>query len=49
MRNVKDGETGGNFFSRTVRKVRGFTSRLFYIVGLVWEASPMALIAMCLL
>ena len=44
-----DDSKSGNVFSRTFAKVRGFLSRLFYIVGLVWEASPISLIIMCLL
>lgn len=32
-----------------IRRLKGFTSRLGYIIGLVWEASPKILIAMCLL
>lgn len=32
-----------------IRRIKGFTSRLGYIIGLVWEASPKILIAMCLL
>ena len=35
--------------SRLTSKMHRFLSRLFYIVGLVWEASPFALIAMALL
>ena len=31
------------------RRVKGFLSRLFYIVSLVWEASPAILILLCLL
>lgn len=32
-----------------IRRVKSFASRLLYIIGLVWEASPKILIAMCLL
>ena len=32
-----------------VKKIKGFTSRLFYIISLVWKASPPILITMCLL
>ena len=32
-----------------MKKIRGFTSRLFYIISLVWESSPWLLIAMMLL
>ncbi|MBQ8720159.1 MAG: ABC transporter ATP-binding protein [Clostridia bacterium] len=32
-----------------MKKIKGFTSRLFYIVSLVWESSPWLLIAMALL
>lgn len=35
--------------SYILNKVKGFLSRLFYIVSLVWSASPRILIAMCLL
>ena len=35
--------------ARLASKVHRFLSRLFYIVGLVWEASPFALIAMAML
>ncbi len=31
------------------KRVKGFLSRLFYIIGLVWEASPPVLISMCAL
>ena len=30
-------------------RAKGFLSRLFYIIGLVWETSPLILIAMCAL
>ncbi len=30
------------------KKVRGFFTRLFYIIGLVWQASPLVLIALSL-
>ncbi len=32
-----------------LERIKGFTSRLVYIIKLVWEASPKILIAMCLL
>lgn len=32
-----------------LRRAKGFVSRLGYIIGLVWEASPKMLIAMCML
>ena len=32
-----------------LRRVRGFCSRLFYIVHLVWETAPLLLILMALL
>ena len=32
-----------------IKRMKGFTARLLYIIGLVWEASPRILIAMCLL
>ena len=35
--------------SYILKVVKGFTSRLFYIVSLVWQASPILLIIMCLL
>ena len=31
------------------KKVKGFLSRLFYIISLVWRASPIVLVAMCVL
>ena len=31
------------------RRTKAFFSRLFYIIGIVWRASPMVLIAMCAL
>ena len=31
------------------KKIKGFTSRLFYIVSLVWESSPWLLVAMMML
>ncbi len=35
-----------NIFSNLIKQIRGFLSRLFYIISLVWEASPSVLIAM---
>ncbi len=32
-----------------LRRIKGFVSRLGYIISLVWEASPKMLIAMCML
>ena len=32
-----------------LRRAGGLISRLWYIIGLVWETSPLILIAMCLL
>ena len=31
------------------KRIKGFVSRLFYIISLVWQASPLVLIAMCFL
>lgn len=32
-----------------MKRIKGFCSRLFYIVSLVWQSSPLLLIAMCAL
>ena len=39
----------GNTLLRLFSKMRGFFSRLFYIIGLVWQTSPSVLVAMCAL
>ncbi len=36
------------FFKHIAGQIKGFTSRLFYIVSLVWESSPLILILMAL-
>ncbi len=35
--------------SYVYRRIKGFLSRLFYILSLVWQASPKILLAMCML
>ncbi len=38
-----------DFLGNAILKVKGFTSRLFYIISLVWETAPAILILMMLL
>ena len=46
---LKKPERLSEYPSYMIKRIKGFFSRLFYIIGIVWQASPFMLVSMALL